>query len=231
MITSVRGVCLSRDTEHAVVEVGGIGLLLTCTPSALAGLQVGSEGRLATTLVIREDGWSLYGFGNDDERRLFDLLQTVAGVGPRVSLAAVGSLGAAELTRAIGGGDVRALVGVSGVGKRIAERIVLELREKVQALPLAGGQAAGMGTSSAGASGVVDPAAADGDAAWNRQVADGLVSLGWQPRDADEAVRLVALDLTVTETDESPESSAPDRPKPEDIGALLRLALAKLDRA
>ncbi len=202
MIASVRGRCLSVGADAAVVEVGGIGLELACTSAAVAGLRPGAECTLATILIVREDALTLYGFADQAERALFDQLLGVSGVGPRLALAAVGGLGAASLARAIANGDIGALTTIPGIGKRGAERIVLELKDKV------------------GAAGPVDSALAapSGAVGWQRQVLDGLVGLGWQPRDAEEAVRLVAADVVA-------ESLPVD-----DVGQLLRRALNRLDR-
>ncbi|MFM2438463.1 MAG: hypothetical protein RLZ55_1282 [Actinomycetota bacterium] len=206
MIASVRGQCLQLTSEQVVLEVGGVGLLLTCTPKALAAARVGAECRLATALIVREDGWTLFGFVDEDERRLFELLQSVSGVGPRLAVAAVGALGAGGLAAAIGAADSAALTRIPGVGKKTAERIVLELRDKVADVQPVGASTAG----------VPGPAASSG--AWQHQVAEGLVSLGWQQRDADEAVRLVAADIVAEGLD------------PTDVGALLKRALKRLDR-
>lgn len=210
MIASVRGVCLQRGVEQVVLEVGGVGLLLTCTPQALATATVGEECSLATALIVREDGWTLFGFVDDDERRLFELLQSVTGVGPRLAVAAVGALGARGLVAAIGSADAAGLTRIPGVGKKTAERIVLELRDKVSDMP-----AATDGAAQGVSAGVVPPPAAGG---WQGQVSEGLVSLGWQQRDADEAVRLVAGDIVAEGLD------------PADVSALLRRALKRLDR-
>lgn len=208
MITSVRGTCLSVTTEAAVIEVGGIGLVLTCTPAALARLVIGQEARLDAALVIREDAWTLFGFDDLTERVLFERLQSVTGVGPRMAVTAVGTLGASELVRALGAGDILTLTAISGVGRKTAERMVLELRDKVADLAVADAASAPSDT----------PAATTG-ALWQRQVADGLVGLGWHNRDAEAAVRAVAAEL-------SDEDAAKLT-----VSALLRRALTKLDRA
>lgn len=210
MIASVRGTCMVLAGDSAVVEVGGIGLQLTCTPGALASMRVGAECRLATALIVREDGWSLYGFADDDERQLFDQLQTVAGVGPRMAQATVGTLGAPELVRAIGAADLASLTAVAGVGKKTAERMVLELREKVGSWAAVAAVAPAAGGTAGGGAGA--------GAGWQRQVLEGLVSLGWQQRDADEAVRSVAQQVR-------DEGLATDN-----VGVLLKLALTRLDR-
>ena len=87
MIASVRGLVAALAPEGAVVEVGGVGLSVQCTPGTLAGLRIGAEARLATSLVVREDSLTLYGFADDDEKHLFELLQTASGVGPRLAQA------------------------------------------------------------------------------------------------------------------------------------------------
>ena len=208
MITSVRGTCLSVSAESAVIEVGGIGLALLCTPAAMARLRVGQEGRLDTALVVREDAWTLYGFDDLTERLLFDRLLSVTGVGPRMAVAAVGALGAAPLVRAIGAGDILALTAIPGVGRKTAERMVLELRDKVADLAVPDV------VSDSGQTTPTTPASG-----WQLQVAVGLLGLGWHQRDADAAVRAVAADIT---EDEAAGLS---------VSALLRRALTKLDRA
>lgn len=205
MIAFVRGLCRGLTGDTAVIEVGGVGLLVTCTATAIAGLRPGEETELATALVIREDAWTLYGFASEDERRVFEMLQSVTGVGPRLALAAVGRLGAAGLVSALAAGDVSTLTSVPGVGRKTAERLVLELREKV-------GELGALSPSA------VPAAVADRpQSGWQSQVADALVGLGWQLRDAEAAVRAVASDLP------------PDGPLPS-VPALLRRALSRLDR-
>ena len=206
MIVSLRGTCVAHQGETLVVEVGGVGLKVTCTPSAMAAARVGNACRLATALIVREDGWSLYGFADADERGLFDQLQTVTGVGPRMALTTVGSLGTIELVRAITTADIRRLTAVPGVGKKTAERMVLELREKVGPTP----PAAETGTPPSLREDVLG--------GWQRQVLDGLVGLGWQNRDAQEAVAGVATEVAQGTIDTA------------DVAALLRLALTRLDR-
>lgn len=208
MIVSLRGECLAVTAESAVVEVGGVGLLITCTPTALTGVKPGQPCRLSTALIIREDAWSLYGFANDDERTVFEQLQTVAGVGPRTALGAIGALGVGDIVRAIGAGDVPTLVKIPGVGRKTAERLVLELRDKVGVLSVSDAGGSGGAASS--------PTAAGG---WERQVREALVGLGWQQRDADAAIVVVAGRVR----DEGLDTG--------NIPGLLKLALSALDRA
>ena len=175
MIASVRGVVLSAGLDSAVVEVGGVGLLLHMTPGTAASLRPGAEATLASTLIVREESLTLYGFADQDERTIFNLVQTVSGVGPRLALAMLAIHAPDGLRRAIGGGDLAALTKVPGIGKKGAERIILELRDKI-GIP-----------SSTASSGVSAPAADDAAA----QVHDALVGLGWSSRQADDAVEAV----------------------------------------
>ena len=174
MIASVNGKVAAVGAAGAVVEVGGVGLAVSCTPATLARLRVGQPARLSTSLVVREDSLTLYGFGDDDERSVFELLQTASGVGPRLAQAVLSVLPPAEVRRAVATADVPALTRVPGIGRKGAERLVLELRDKI---------------------GAIEPAAPAGltpTAPWRDQVGQALVGLGWSPREADEAVAAVA---------------------------------------
>ena len=130
-IASVRGVVSAVSPDGAVVEVGGVGLSVSCSPATLARLQVGQPARLATSLVVREDSLTLYGFADDDERALFELLQTANGVGPKLAQTVLAVLPPRETRRAIATSDIRALTQVPGIGRKGAERIVVELRDRV----------------------------------------------------------------------------------------------------
>ena len=133
MIASVRGEVLSVGLDSAVLEVGGVGLLVHTTPGTVAGLRRGAQARLATTLVVREDSLTLYGFADEDERDVFEPVQTVSGVGPRLALAMLAVHAPDALRAAVSTGDLAALTKVPGIGKKGAERIVLELRDKLGA--------------------------------------------------------------------------------------------------
>lgn len=133
MISSVRGEVLAIGLDHAVVEVGGVGLAVFATPNTLATLRRGHTARLATALVVREDSLTLFGFPDDTQRDTFGLLQTVAGIGPRMALATLAVLDPDQLARALTEGDVKALTRVPGVGPKVAQRMVLELKDKVVA--------------------------------------------------------------------------------------------------
>ena len=175
MIASVRGVVLSAGLDCAVIEVGGVGLLLHTTAATAASLRPGAQAALATTMVVREESLTLYGFADQDERTAFSLVQTVSGVGPRLALAMLAIHAPDGLRRAIGSGDLAALMKVPGIGKKGAERIILELRDKI---------GTPSGATSPGARG---PAADEATA----QVHDALVGLGWSSRQADDAVEAV----------------------------------------
>jgi holliday junction DNA helicase RuvA len=181
VIASVRGRVTAVSPDGAVVEVGGVGLALHCTPGTVAGLRVGAEARLATTLVVREDSLTLYGFADDDEKQLFELLQTASGVGPRLAQAVLAVLSPDSVRRAVLGGDTATLIRVPGIGKKGAERLVLELRDRIGPGPVAG--------AADGADG------AAGARAWAEQVRQGLVGLGWTAGQADQAVAAVAESL------------------------------------
>jgi holliday junction DNA helicase RuvA len=200
MIASVRGVVLSAGLDSAVLEVGGVGLLVHTTPGTAAGLRRGTEARLATTMVVREESLTLYGFADDDEKVVFEQVQTVSGVGPRLALAMLAVHVPDALRQAVSTGDLAALTKVPGIGKKGAERIVLELRDKI-GLPT--GAASGAATASAS---TVAP--------WRAQVRDALVGLGWSVKQADDAVEVVA----------------PGAGDGSDVSGLLRAALRELGR-
>jgi Holliday junction DNA helicase RuvA len=133
VIAAVRGEVLEIGLDHAVVEVGGVGLAVHATPATLARLRRGDPARLATSLVVREDSLTLFGFADAEERDLFTLLQTVSGVGPRLALATLAVLSPDALRAGLADGDVASLTRVPGIGRKGAERLVLELRDKVVA--------------------------------------------------------------------------------------------------
>ncbi|MEH1125794.1 Holliday junction branch migration protein RuvA [Micromonospora sp. CPCC 206061] len=178
MIASVRGTVAAVSPDGAVIEVGGVGLAVQCAPGTLAGLRLGAEARLATSLVVREDSLTLYGFADDDEKQLFELLQTASGVGPRLAQAVLAVHSPDTVRRAIANADTATLTRVPGIGKKGAERLVLELRDRIG--PVSVGP-----EDTAGNSGLVR-------GAWQEQVRQGLVGLGWTASQADQAVAAVA---------------------------------------
>jgi Holliday junction DNA helicase RuvA len=172
--------------DGAVIDVGGVGLLVQCTPGTLARFRLGERTRVATSLVVREDALTLYGFASDDERGTFELLQTASGVGPRLALAMLAVLTPDALRRAVATEDLAALTTVPGIGRKGAQRIVLELAGRLGA-PGDGALAGAAPAGGLGAGARVAP--------WRDQVRAGLVSLGWQARDADQAITMVEPDL------------------------------------
>jgi holliday junction DNA helicase RuvA len=218
MIAHLDGVVCSVAPDGAVIEVGGVGLLVQCTPGTLAGLRGGQRAKVATSLVVREDALTLYGFADEDERNTFELLQTASGVGPRLALAMLAVFSPDGLRRAIAAEDLAALTTVPGIGRKGAQRIVLELAGRLgsPAEVVAGLRAAGPAAGG--------PAAAGRLAPWRDQVRAGLVSLGWPPRDADQAIAAVEPELL------NSSSGAPDGPDI-DVAEALRAALRVLGRA
>ncbi|WP_346623228.1 Holliday junction branch migration protein RuvA [Blastococcus montanus] len=183
MIASVHGRVAAVGPDGAVVEVGGIGLSVQCTPGTIARLQVGEAARLATSLVVREDSLTLYGFTDDDERQLFELLQTANGVGPRLAQAVLAIHPPREVRRAVSTADVKALMQVPGIGKKGAERLILELRDRLGSTStdtsLDGPAPAGLPP--------VTPVAP-----WRDQLTSALVGLGWSAKEAETAVGQLA---------------------------------------
>ena len=171
MISSVRGEVLSIGLDHAVIEVGGVGMAVFATPATLAGLRRGEQGRLATALIVREDSLTLFGFADDDQRELFQLLLTVAGIGPRMALATLAVLDPDTLRAAIVDRQIKVLTRVPGIGPKLAERMALELRDKVDAPAPA---------TLPGAVGTGSPRRA--------QVVEALVGLGFPVKPAEQAV-------------------------------------------
>lgn len=198
MIASIRGRVLAVRLDAVVVDVGGVGMLAYATPTTLAGLRVGEEARLASTLVVREDSLTLFGFADDDERDVFETLQTVSGVGPRLALAMLAVHTPDALRRAVAGEDLAALQRVPGIGRKGAQRIVLELTDRLGAPTTADGVA------------TAAPAGRD----QRGQVVEALVGLGWNVKAAEDAVAaVVPVDQTV---------------HAEDVSAVLRGALRAL---
>ena len=188
MIASVFGRVAAVSPDGAVVEVGGIGLSVQCTPGTIARLAVGEQARLATSLVVREDSLTLYGFADDDERQLFELLQTANGVGPRLAQAVLAIHPPREVRRAVSMGDLKALMQVPGIGKKGAERLVLELRDRLGSTT--------SDTSRDGAPAAGMPAVTP-VAPWRDQLTAALVGLGWSGREAETA--LTALEPVAEE--------------------------------
>jgi holliday junction DNA helicase RuvA len=207
VIAHVTGPVAALAPDGAVIDVGGVGLLVQCTPGTLAGLRLGERARVATSLVVREDSLTLYGFASDDERNTFELVQTASGVGPRLAQAMLAVLTPDALRQAVAAEDLAMLMSVPGIGRKGAQRIVLELAGR-------------LGSPADGASSARE-ASAGPAAKWRDQVRAGLVSLGWQARDADQAISAVEPELT------GPDGSGP---ADVDVAQALRAALRVLGR-
>jgi holliday junction DNA helicase RuvA len=203
MIAHLNGTVAGISPDGAVIDVGGVGLRVQCTPDTLASLRTGEPARVATALVVREDSLTLFGFGTDDERNVFELLQTASGIGPRLALAMLAVHSPDALRRAVATEDLNALIMVPGIGKKGAQRIVLELKDRL------------------GAPGdYADNSAAPArraESSWRDQVQSGLTNLGWSARDADAAIAAV-------------EAESDGQPVP-DVTTALRAALRKLSRS
>lgn len=182
MIASVCGKVTEIGLDHAVVEVGGVGLEVRTTPATLATLRRGDEARLATSLVVREDSLTLFGFGDNEARQLFGLLLTVSGIGPRLALATLAVLEPDALRAALAEGNITALTQVPGIGRKGAERLVIELRDKVGALPTATGPAGG------------------GSAGVRSAVVEALLGLGFAVKQAEQTVDAVLAENGVADT-------------------------------
>ncbi|MBF6332051.1 Holliday junction branch migration protein RuvA [Nocardia transvalensis] len=180
MIASVRGEVLEIGLDHAVLEAAGVGYRLNATPSTLASLTRGEEARLYTAMIVREDSMTLYGFADTEARELFGLLQTVSGVGPRLAMAVLAVLEPEALRKALAESNVAALTRVPGIGKRGAERMVVELRDKVNLVPVQSGP------PGAGPTPIVTPV--------RDQVIEALVGLGFPSKQAEPAVDGVLAD-------------------------------------
>ncbi|WP_432141815.1 Holliday junction branch migration protein RuvA [Streptomyces sp. bgisy084] len=205
MIAFVSGPVAALAPDSAVVEVGGIGMAVQCTPDTLSGLRVGQQAKLATSLVVREDSLTLYGFADDDERQTFELLQTASGVGPRLAQAMLAVHSPDALRLAVATGDEKALTAVPGIGKKGAQKLLLEFKDRLGE-PL--------GTGRAGVGSAVTPG-------WRDQLHAALIGLGYATREADEAVAAVAPQAEAAVA----EGGAPQVPQ------LLKAALQTLNRA
>jgi Holliday junction DNA helicase RuvA len=203
MIAFVRGEVAEVTLSSAVLAVGGVGLELHCTPGTLATLRVGQQATLPTSMVVREDSLTLFGFLDDDEKSIFELVQTASGVGPKLAQSVLAVLPPDALRTAVAHEDVKTLTKVPGIGQKGAQRIILDLKDRL-------GAPRGSGRPTHA------PAPQD---AWRAQVHQGLVGLGWSAKDADKAVDEVAAELP------------PDQPAPADVAVLLRAALRTLSKA
>ena len=176
MISLLSGNVRSIQSDRLIVEVGGFGLTVLVTPSTTTQVNLGSQVQLFTSLVVREDSLTLFGFVNEESRSLFELVQTVSGIGPKVALSILGALTPEDLGRAIAQEDIAAIEQVPGIGRKGAQRLILELKGKLSDLSHAqlykGHQPA-----------------------WREQLSSALVSLGFSPKESDGAISHVVATL------------------------------------
>ena len=173
MISSLRGPVLEIRHDSLVIAVGGVGMMVMCAPDVIADARIGNETTLFTSLVVREDSLTLFGFASADSRELFDVIQGVSGFGAKLAFTILSSLSADDLRVAIGNEDVARLKQTPGVGAKGAQRLVLELKDRI------GVKTAGGATKSSSQAG------------WQIQVEQGLLGLGWTNRDAQRAISAV----------------------------------------
>jgi holliday junction DNA helicase RuvA len=206
MISTLSGHVNTVTPDSVVIEVGGVGLLVSATTLTTAELHTGQRALLHTSLVVREDSLTLYGFLSADDRDVFQILQSVSGVGPRIAMAALSVYTADQLRTAVQKGDQAALTRIGGIGKKGAARLVLELADKLGPPRIA----------DTGAVGVVS-IAAQIRAAWPAQVQDALVGLGWSTREAESAIEFVVSEYG--------EEVPADRTDEQHVAAMLGAAL------
>lgn len=176
MISLLSGTVRSINSDRVVVEVGGFGLTVLVTPATTTRVTLGSQIQLFTSLVVREDSLTLFGFINEESRALFELVQTVSGIGPKVALSILGALTPEDLGRAIAQEDIASIEKVPGIGRKGAQRLILELKGKLSDLSTAA-QYKGH------------------QPAWREQLASALVSLGFSPKESDSAISNVVSSL------------------------------------
>jgi Holliday junction DNA helicase RuvA len=207
VIASVSGVVATVGPDGAVVEVGGIGVFVVCTPGTLATLRIGEAARLVTALIVREDALTLYGFGSEDERVVFEILQTVTGVGPRLAQAVLAVHSPNAVRSAVATEDVAALSLVPGIGRKVAQRILLEIKGRLGSLE-----------DGAPVGGIVQ---LPGAPAWRDQLRSALIGLGWSGREVEDTLTAVG---PAAEAQAAVDGSV-------DVGALLKHSLQLLSRA
>ena len=197
MISTVNGVVRAVHSDRLIIEVGGVGLSISVNAHTSADVSIGSQLLLYTTLVVREDSLTLFGFAHEEARTIFELVQTVSGIGPKVALSILGALTPEDLGRAIANDEVAAIERVPGIGKKGAQRLILELKGKLTSLTSSSEYPAHL-------------------PAWREDLAGALITLGFSPRDSDAAITALVSRL----------ASVGVEPKNIAVGDLLKDALA-----
>jgi Holliday junction DNA helicase RuvA len=203
MIAFVRGSVVAIGGDHVVIDIGPLGMTVTVTPATALSMRTGEHVQLITSMVIREDSWTVFGFLDPDEKSVFELVQTVNGIGPRIALAVLAAMSPDELRRAIAAEDTKSLTKISGLGAKGAQRVILELRDRI-------------GQPDAGLS----VAATHSSTGWKSSVHAGLTSLGWSAKEADTAI----VEVSAMADEQIADGAA-------DIPVLLKAALRSLDRS
>jgi len=198
MIAQLTGTVRSLSSDRIVLEVSGVGYLVHVTPATSGSLTLGNSLTIFTSMVVREDSMTLYGFSDGNSRDTFELVQTVSGIGPRVALSILAHLNPEQLAHAIESESVETLASVPGIGKKGASRILLELKGKLHH------------------TGSFSKASPQGAALWRDQLSGALISLGYSAREADAALSIVAIDYANRGID----------PAHSDLSELLKAALA-----
>lgn len=173
MIAFLKGTVAAASGDRIVLDIGPMGMEVTCAPATVLGARIGEHMQLLTSLVIREDAWTVYGFADAQEKQVFELVQTVTGIGPRIALALVATLSPDEVAHAVQADDLVTLTKVPGLGRKGSQRLVLELKDRM--LPV----------------GAVVGSSEDVTSGWQSSVHAGLTSLGWSAKEADAAVAAV----------------------------------------
>jgi len=200
VIASLYGRIRSLQSDRAIIDVGGVGLAVILTPATSARLSVGNDAQLFTSLVVREDALTLYGFFDEESRVAFDLVQTVSGIGPKVAMSILGNMSPEDLGYAIAQENVVAIERVPGIGRKGAQRLILELKGKIthisEGIPV----------------GHVP--------LWREQLSSALISLGFSAKEADLSVGQLLVSM----------QSEKEDPADFELGELLKRALQKGSR-
>lgn len=197
MIALLSGTVRSISADRLVVETGGFGISVLVTSQTAQQSNLGAQIQLHTSLVVREDSLTLFGFVSEDAKSLFELVQTVSGIGPKVALSILGALTPEDLARAVSSDDIATIEKVPGIGRKGAQRIVLELKGKL--IDLSGGKK-------------YQPH----QPVWREQLTSALVSLGFSPKESDSAITEVVSQL----------QEAGRQPQDTDLSELLKMSLA-----
>jgi Holliday junction DNA helicase RuvA len=184
VISLVNGIVRSIHLDKAVIEVGGVGLAISITGPTSNQLHLGAAAQLFTSLVVREDSLTLFGFLDEESRETFELVQTVSGIGPKVALAIMGAHSSDSLARAIAQEDIKAIEKVPGIGRKGAQRLILELKGKISDL------------------GGVERIQSH-QPIWREQLTSALVSLGFTAKDSDQAINSVLASYSESGIDAS----------------------------